>query len=384
MRNSTTCSPVGDSTGAAVGWSRRSRSATARHAARRRIGRAVRRGLRPQDLDERGGAGADGPDRAVGGREVGALWPVIGVPQWVRARQPRTPTSRRAPGPSRQPLRRHGHRTSGARARPAVIGSCWMTDVNVNSNPASTASRPALTSRSRIDPGPSGRRHVPTLQPQAHCGPPIWARSVSGRDPSRNPRRSAPRCRVGTIRAQIRGLTAAASRVCRRRPSGSSRRARGRLAAASSTTTVTWGCSCSTDAGHIDVSGPSTARAIGAALPGPVATSKQVTGIEDGRQALRHDVPRDLVGRGEEAGVVPACRLRQRLDPRARPERRAGLVEPDVPIGPDAEQLQVDAAEVGEQPLVARARARRGPRPARPARTVDPAGGRPHPSAPGG
>ena len=55
----------------------------------------------------------------------------------------------------------------------------------------------------------------------------------------------------------------------------------------------------------------------------------------------------------EEAGVVLARLPRQGLDPGARRQRRTGLVEPEVAIGADAEQLDVDAAGIVDRRLVA-------------------------------
>ena len=57
----------------------------------------------------------------------------------------------------------------------------------------------------------------------------------------------------------------------------------------------------------------------------------------------------------EEPGVVLARLPGQRLDPGARRERRARLVERDVPVGADPEDLQVDPADRGDRLLVGRA-----------------------------
>ena len=69
------------------------------------------------------------------------------------------------------------------------------------------------------------------------------------------------------------------------------------------------------------------------------------------------------------------CLVRVLIRVRER-ERRARLVERDVPVGADAEDLQVDAAGVGDARLVRRARRPAGPRQAvralhRPGREVD-------------
>ena len=79
--------------------------------------------------------------------------------------------------------------------------------------------------------------------------------------------------------------------------------------------------------------------------------------LQDRAEPLRQAVPRHVVGRVEEARVVGAGLLGERLDPGARRERRAGLVEPDVPGAADAEHLQVDAARRGDVALVALPRA---------------------------
>ncbi len=54
----------------------------------------------------------------------------------------------------------------------------------------------------------------------------------------------------------------------------------------------------------------------------------------------------------EEAGVVAHRFVGERFEPRAAAQRRAGLVEGDVPVAADAEDLQVDASFVGDHPLV--------------------------------
>src|ERR671911_662567 len=78
----------------------------------------------------------------------------------------------------------------------------------------------------------------------------------------------------------------------------------------------------------------------------------QVARLEDRADPLGDHVAGDLVERGEEAGVVAAGLVGERLDPRARGQRRAGLVETDVAVGAYAEELQVDAAGRGDLPLV--------------------------------
>ena len=80
-----------------------------------------------------------------------------------------------------------------------------------------------------------------------------------------------------------------------------------------------------------------------------------MTGFQDGADALGDDVVRDLVEATEEPGVVLPGLLGQRLDPGTGGERGAGLVEADVPVGADAEQLEVDAAGFGQRTVVGQA-----------------------------
>ena len=79
---------------------------------------------------------------------------------------------------------------------------------------------------------------------------------------------------------------------------------------------------------------------------------EQVAGAEDGAEALGEDVVGDLVERAEEPRVVAPRLLGQRLDPGGRGQRRAGLVEGQVAVAADAEDLEVDAAGLGELRLV--------------------------------
>ena len=78
----------------------------------------------------------------------------------------------------------------------------------------------------------------------------------------------------------------------------------------------------------------------------------EVAGVEDRADSLGEDVVRHGVDRVEESGVVEAGLRGQRLQPRSRRQRRARLVEPDVPVAADAEQLQVDPAGVADRRLV--------------------------------
>src|SRR5206468_9605930 len=55
----------------------------------------------------------------------------------------------------------------------------------------------------------------------------------------------------------------------------------------------------------------------------------------------------------EERRVRPARRLAQRRPMRARDEGDVGLVEPDVPVGPEPEDQQIDAARARDGAFVA-------------------------------
>ena len=71
----------------------------------------------------------------------------------------------------------------------------------------------------------------------------------------------------------------------------------------------------------------------------------QVTGAHDGADALGDAMGGYLVDVVvEEAGVVRARLLDEGLDARARGQRGARLVEPDMAVGADAQDLHVDAA----------------------------------------
>ena len=90
---------------------------------------------------------------------------------------------------------------------------------------------------------------------------------------------------------------------------------------------------------------------LGLALAG--GDEDQLAGLHDGGQPLGDA----LGGHGldvaaEEAGVVPAGLLVELAQVRARVEGAAGLVEPDVPVGADAEDLQVAVSGRGHLRLV--------------------------------
>ena len=117
-------------------------------------------------------------------------------------------------------------------------------------------------------------------------------------------------------------------------------------------TTLTWGCSCSADAGRYAVTGPSTIPATASALDLAGRHEHEVTGLQDRADTLGEDVLGDLVGRGEEAGIVAAGLSRERLQAGARRQRRSRLVEGDVPVAADAEDLEVDPPGLRDRRLV--------------------------------
>src|SRR5882757_1520065 len=78
----------------------------------------------------------------------------------------------------------------------------------------------------------------------------------------------------------------------------------------------------------------------------------QVPGRADRAQTLGDDVAGDLVDAREEPGIVVPGLLGERLDPCARTQRRAWLVEPDVPVGADPQELDVDGARFGDRGVV--------------------------------
>ena len=75
--------------------------------------------------------------------------------------------------------------------------------------------------------------------------------------------------------------------------------------------------------------------------------------LEDGAHAHRDRASRHVLVAEEVARRVDARDAVERDESRAREVVGAGLVEPDVPGAPDAEQLQVDAARLGDHLLVA-------------------------------
>ena len=79
---------------------------------------------------------------------------------------------------------------------------------------------------------------------------------------------------------------------------------------------------------------------------------QQVTRPPDGGESLRHHVVGDVVDGIEETGVVLDGAGVERLHAGPRRQGAAGLVEPDVAVGADAEQLDVDAAGRGDRPVV--------------------------------
>ncbi|MCO5561366.1 hypothetical protein L7F22_014987 [Adiantum nelumboides] len=106
--------------------------------------------------------------------------------------------------------------------------------------------------------------------------------------------------------------------------------------------------------GHVGRDRSGHRRRHGRAFALPGRDEDDPPGLHDrGRPLGQHPV-RHVLGTVEEAGVVGAGPLGQRRDPGARVERRAGLVEPDVPVAADAEDLQVHRAARGEQPFVVR------------------------------
>jgi hypothetical protein len=88
-------------------------------------------------------------------------------------------------------------------------------------------------------------------------------------------------------------------------------------------------------------------------LPAPARDEQEVAGAEDGAEALGEHVVGRVVDGVEEPRVVPTGLLGERLDPRERRQGRAGLVEGEVAVGPDAEHLKVDAAGGEDRLLVA-------------------------------
>src|SRR5207244_3239896 len=79
---------------------------------------------------------------------------------------------------------------------------------------------------------------------------------------------------------------------------------------------------------------------------------KTATRFEDGRYSHRDREARHLIERSEEAGVVADGLFGQRLQSSAAAQRRAWLIEADVPVAPDAQNLQVDAAGIADHLLV--------------------------------
>ena len=115
-------------------------------------------------------------------------------------------------------------------------------------------------------------------------------------------------------------------------------------------------CHWSTDAGTDAVSGPSSAAATASALTSPRRDEHEPPGVEDRAEALGQAVGRHVVDVVEEPRVVAAGAVRQPLDPRARGERRPGLVEAEVAVRADAEHLHVDTPERPDPLLVRRGR----------------------------
>ena len=79
--------------------------------------------------------------------------------------------------------------------------------------------------------------------------------------------------------------------------------------------------------------------------------------FHDGADTHRDHVLRHVVDLAEEPGIVLRSALRERLDARARGQRGSRLVEPDVPIGADADDLQVDPPHRADLFLVSLAEA---------------------------
>ena len=74
---------------------------------------------------------------------------------------------------------------------------------------------------------------------------------------------------------------------------------------------------------------------------------------QDRAESLGDAVGGYLVDRVEEARVVDAGGLGERLDASERAQRRAGLIEADVAGASDAEQLEVNTAGLDDVGLVA-------------------------------
>src|SRR5687768_9248911 len=77
-------------------------------------------------------------------------------------------------------------------------------------------------------------------------------------------------------------------------------------------------------------------------------------GPQDGSHSHRQRLARYMRGiPAKQRGVVTQRHVVQRDAMRARDQLVAGLVEADMPVGADAEQLQVDAPGVVDRRLVA-------------------------------
>ena len=137
-------------------------------------------------------------------------------------------------------------------------------------------------------------------------------------------------------------------RTCR----GSSRSGSSLLAAASSTTTVTCGCSWIADAGHIDVTGPSTALAIASAFAVPDCDQQQVSCVQDGADPLRHDMAGHLVGVVEEPGVVAAGLVVRVLTRVREASDEVGSLKPTWPSAPMPSSCRSIPPASADAPLV--------------------------------
>ena len=73
---------------------------------------------------------------------------------------------------------------------------------------------------------------------------------------------------------------------------------------------------------------------------------------QDGRHAHRQRLARHVLLPKEIRRGVPPRHHVQRHEPRGGVFGRAGLVEPDVPTAPDAQDLEIDAAGLRDRPLV--------------------------------
>src|ERR1051325_1810294 len=84
----------------------------------------------------------------------------------------------------------------------------------------------------------------------------------------------------------------------------------------------------------------------------PARDQDELARLENRADAHRDRVDGHVLAPLEEARVVVDRLLRERFEARARRQRAGGLVESDVPVGADAEDLDVDPAALGDAALV--------------------------------